>query len=631
MALLLYYHTVMFIKTILKTNPKNHKRYEYYRLCEGYRIGGKVRHHSIISLGLLEGIETKEGKKLLADRIESLVKGERSLFSDDIPVVIEKYARAAYKRIADEKLMDVSASLKTGETETVTDYQEVDLNSMNHDEARELGAEWMVRQTLNQLGLSSFLQEQCGFDQRQANTAMMHLISRAVYPASEHKTAEWIIQSSAVAELCSIETAKVSRHKLYAISKQLYQHKDKLEKHLSSKTNELFDLQDTILFYDLTNTYFEGRKVNSKIAAYGRSKEKRSDAKIVSMAAVINAEGFLKYSKIYQGNIADNETLETTIQDLSAHTSGAAGKPFIVMDAAFATKENLKMLREKEYKYICVSRIRLKDYKSVKAGRPKTIVLDNRNNPIELEIVKSPDDPDTFLYVHSHKKALKEASMNDHFSKAYEQDLTQIKEALHKKKGTKKLDKVWQRIGRLKERYPSANKHYHIEVAPDEKNINARDVTWHKNAVKPKSGEGVYFVQTNLSEKNETDLWTIYNTLTEIEATFRILKTDLSLRPVFHQKDEAMEAHLFLGLVAYQLVATIRYQLKVSGIHYDWRNIVRYMNTQKLITTTMKAKDGKLIRIKKSSTPRPEAKEIYEALKYKYQPYVMKKSVVPET
>ena len=148
----------MFIKTIVKTDQKTHKRYEYHRLCEGYRIGGKVRHRSIISLGLLEGIKTREEKKLLADRIESLVKGERSLFADDIPAIIEKYARAAYKRIVDEKLMDVSTSLKAGKTETVPDYQEVDLNSMNHDEARELGAEWMVQQTLNQLGLSSFLQ-----------------------------------------------------------------------------------------------------------------------------------------------------------------------------------------------------------------------------------------------------------------------------------------------------------------------------------------------------------------------------------------------------------------------------------------------------------------------------------------
>jgi transposase len=112
---------------------------------------------------------------------------------------------------------------------------------------------------------------------------------------------------------------------------------------------------------------------------------------------------------------------------------------------------------------------------------------------------------------------------------------------------------------------------------------------------------------------------------------FRVLKTDLSLRPVFHQKDENTEAHLFLGLLAYQLVSLIRYELKRHNIHHDWRNIVRIMNTQKLVTTSMKTKDGKLIRIKKSGLPRVKVSEIYDALNFRYQPYGMKKSVVPET
>ncbi|WP_010424833.1 IS1634 family transposase, partial [Anaerophaga thermohalophila] len=126
----------------------------------------------------------------------------------------------------------------------------------------------------------------------------------------------------------------------------LYKQKTAIEKGLSVKTNELFDLQDKIIFYDLTNTYFEGRKAGSKIARYGRSKEKRSDAKLVAMAAVINAEGFLKYSRIYQGNISDNKTLDKTISELSAHTSQTDRKPVIVMDAGIMTEDNAKMLKQ---------------------------------------------------------------------------------------------------------------------------------------------------------------------------------------------------------------------------------------------------------------------------------------------
>ena len=220
--------------------------------------------------------------------------------------------------------------------------------------------------------------------------------------------------------------------------------------------------------------------------------------------------------------------------------------------------------------------------------------------------------------------------MNDHFSQRYEEDLEHIREALYKKGGTKKLDKVWERIGRLKERYPTANKHYKIEVTPDEKKNKAIDLKWKKTPVKPKSEEGIYFIRTSLSKQEEKTIWTIYNTLTEIEATFRVLKTDLLLRPVFHKTDENVEAHLFLGLLAYQLVATIRHQLKAKNINHDWRNIVRIMNTQKEVSTSMKSKSGETIHIKKCSVPTASVKEIYDALQLKQQPYFMKKSVVPE-
>jgi len=620
----------MFIKTIVKTDKTTGKRYDYYRLCEGYRLGAKVRHRPILSLGRLEGIESKEDKKLLADRIEALLKGETALFAFDVPLVIERSAQEASKRILDKKLMDVNPLTKPKSANQNSDYEHIDLNSITHEEVRELGSEWLCRQTVDKLSLQTFLNKECLFSDEQAKTAVMHIISRAVYPASEHKTAQWIQANSSVAELCGVEAQKVHRNKLYEISKKLYTVKDKIERHLSTKTNELFDLQDRIIFYDLTNTYFEGRKGDIKIVRFGRSKEKRGDAKIVALAAVINAEGFLKYSKIYQGNMADVKTLETTISEISHLTSQSLRKPIIVMDAGISSEDNLAMLKEKQYDYICVSRSKLKDYQSAKADGTKTIVYDQRNNPIELEIVKSEGTDDAFLYVRSEQKAIKEVSMESHFSQHYEEALEQIKQSLHKKGGTKKLDKVWERVGRLKERYPTANKHYNISVDADATNTIAMNLTWTNITPKTKSGEGVYFVRTSLDKQQETTLWTIYNTLTEIEATFRVLKTDLSLRPIFHQKDENTEAHLFLGLLAYQLVATVRYQLKMHNINHDWRNIVRIMNTQKMVTSSMNTKDCKFITIKKSSKPNVQVQEIYQTLNYKQQPFFMKKSVVPE-
>lgn len=621
----------MFIKTIVKTDKKSGKRYDYYRLCEGYRLGNKVRHRTIISLGKLEGIDSKEDKKFLADMIEVLLKGDRQLFSFDVKPEVEKYARIFAKRIIDGNFLDIiPPAVPISAYKPEPSYENVDINSIEHEEAREIGAEWLCKQAIGQLGLDRLLTDTCGFSQTAANISLMHMVSRAVYPASENKTAQWIRENSAVAGLFDQAIDKITRFKLYTASNNLYNKKDIIEKQLSSKTNELFDLQDKIIFYDLTNTYFEGRKDGSKIAQFGRSKEKRGDAKIVAMAAVINAEGFLKYSRIYQGNISDSKTLNKTIEELSVHTSSTDRKPTVVMDAGIMTEDNAAMLKDKGYDYICVTRTKLKKYKQINQGADNTVVLDKNDNPINLSLVSKEGCTDTYMYVKSQQKAVKEASMHGHLCARYEEGIENIKAALSKKGGTKKLEKVWERIGRLKQKYPRANKHYSITVIPDDENKNVVDIKWVKNMIKPKENHGVYFIRTSLASKDEKTLWTIYNTLTEIEATFRILKTDLALRPVFHKNDNNIESHLFLGLLAYQIVATLRYQLKQKGINHDWRNIVRIMNTQKEITSKMKCEIGKTIMTKKCSNPTMEAKQIYDALGYKYNPYFMKKSVVPE-
>lgn len=623
----------MFIKTIVKTDKLTGKRYDYYRLCEGYRIGGSVRHRTIVNMGKLEGIDSKEDKKFLADLIERKLRGENHLFSFDVKPEIAQYASIYANRIINEKLLDIAPTgdLRRELPKNMSpDYENLDINSIQHEDVREIGAEWLCKQTLDKLELGRFLEQTLSFSAADSHQAQMHIISRAVYPASEHKTAQWIKENSSVSELCGVPMDKVNYTKLYSISQKLYKGKIALEKYLSDKTNELFDIADKIIFYDLTNTYFEGRKQGSKLAKFAKSKEKRSDAKIVALAAVINAEGFLKHSRIYQGNIADNATLEQTIEELSVYTSDNGRKPVVVMDAGIISDDNTIMLKDKGYDYIAVSRTKLKEYTVVNPDAQKVVVYDKREHPIELKHVKKDGCTDSYLYVRSQQKAKKEASMNEHFSQRYEQDLQTIKDALSKKGGIKKFDKVCERIGRLKERYPTANKHYTISVVPDQERSKAIDVTWTKTPVKPKTSEGVYFIRTNLQGNDEKTIWTIYNTLTEIEATFRVLRTDLALRPVFHKTDQNIEAHLFLGLIAYQLVATIRYQLKCKNIKVDWRNIVRKMNTQKEVTSVMQTKKNKTIRIKKCSTPNTNVRSIYDALGLKHQPYYLRKSVVPD-
>ncbi len=139
---------------------------------------------------------------------------------------------------------------------------------------------------------------------------------------------------------------------------------------------------------------------------------------------------------------------------------------------------------------------------------------------------------------------------------------------------------------------------------------------------------GVYFIRTSLKAEEEETVWIIYNTVREIESAFRCLKTDLDLRPVYHKNDDATLAHLYLGLLAYSLVNTLRYQLKAKGIRHDWQEIVRITNTQKVVTTYGKNTFDETIYVRRCTDPNEKVRAIYQALGYKNYPFVKRKSVV---
>lgn len=609
----------MFIKAIPKTDKTTGKSYHYYRLCESYRLGEKVRHRSILSLGILVELADKKDFKFLADRIEQLLGGKPSLFA--CPPAVEKLAQKYYSQIIEGKLVD-----RVSLPQTAKSLQTVDLDSVAIENVREIGSEWMCYQAINQLGLRGYF-EKAGFTSEDIDLSLMHIISRAVCPASEHATAEWLQDNTALCELMGIKAASVSHHKLYRISRLLYEHRDGIEQYLSHKTSELFDLQDKIILYDLTNTYFEGRKQNSQIAMFGNSKEKRKDAKLVTLALVVNIEGFVKYSKIYRGNIGETTTLEAMLNELSVQTSSTGRKPLVVMDAGIADEDNLKMLKSKGYDYLCVTRSKLKDYVAVKNLGEPVVITDRRDNPVELLMVEKEGIDDSLLYVRSERKATKELSMHENFTSHFETGLNQILQGIQKKGGTKKAEKVWERIGRLKEKYPSAHRFFDIQVSTE--NNVVKNLFWIRIIPASRKPEGVYFLRTSIKEIDEVTFWNIYNTIREIESSFRTLKSDLEMRPVFHKSDENTMAHLFLAVLAYQMVSSIRYQLKAKGIHHDWSHIVRIMNTQKAATVTMQDKDDQKIYIRKCSKPEAKACEIYDALNYKHQPWI-KKSVLPE-
>ena len=609
----------MYFKFSLRYNKDKQQSDAYYRLVESYRNAeGRVCHRTILNIGFIDDDYTADQLNQTATILNNRYEQKQSLFEPTDPAVIE-LADTLWQRIIKDKRLDLMLHNPAS--------RHIDADTMRHSNVREIGSEWICHQTLQELGITQVLAT-AGFTEEQIQLAATQIVSRAVYPASELKTASWIKENSAIGELTGQDCDKITKDKLYESALRLYTIKDQLEQHLSHRTNELFDISDKIVLYDLTNTYFEGQYNSSDLAKYGRSKEKRNDAKLVVLALVINIYGFIKYSCIHEGNMADCKNLSLVIDTLSRRTN--APNPVVVMDAGIATEENLAMIRAKGYHYLCVSRTKLKDYEAI-SGRLTVLLETKSKRQVRLKAVSNNKNTDYFLEVASEDKYETANSMRSQFEQRFELELQKIAQSLQRKGGVKKAAKVHQRIGRARERYPSVQYYYDIEVTLSEDNTKATALSWSKNEqqyAKKEAMLGIYFLRTSLLLEDEVMIWNIYNTIREIESSFRTLKTDLDLRPVYHKSDAGTMAHLHLGLLAYWIVNTVRCKLKAHGINSNWKEIVRIGNTQKIITTHGINTAGVVIGVRKCSEPNEQLKNIQSILLIKPKPFTKRKSVV---
>ena len=262
----------MFFKTHSRINPQTGRLSIYYRLVENSRnVLGKVYQRSIMGVGFMDDVSTEELHRI-ADGLNERIYGQVALFEDSAKV--SDYIEHLYRRLVKEKRIDRVQDSRQRASDC--DWQCIDLNSIENRDVRELGGEWLCLQTVRRLGIDRYLESR-GWSEQECALALAHIVCRTVYPASELKTVRYMQENSSICELLGLEADSITKDRLYGISHRLYAEKDGLENHLSRKTNELFDLEDKIILYDLTNTYFEGVMRESELARHGRSKEKRSD------------------------------------------------------------------------------------------------------------------------------------------------------------------------------------------------------------------------------------------------------------------------------------------------------------------------------------------------------------------
>ncbi len=290
---------------------------------------------------------------------------------------------------------------------------------------------------------------------------------------------------------------------------------------------------------------------------------------------------------------------------------GAPSGATVVMDAGIATEANLSWLRAQGYHYVVVSKLRERQFDPALA----TEVQSAGEHTIKIQRVLD-EQGHALLYCHSPAREQKDRAIDAAKTAGFEAVLLKLQAGLSKPRGTRDLAKIMERLGRAKQRYSRAAQHYQVEVSKDDSGTQVRAITWTKR-IKPGSAAahpGVYCLRTTLVEWDNATLWRTYTMLTNLESVFRSLKTDLGLRPVFHQIDRRVEGHLFITVLAYHFVHTLRLQLKAEGIDDSWETLRETLSTQRRVTATLQRRDGRAVHVRKATRPEPQHQTINKIL-----------------
>jgi transposase len=600
----------MFIRKTATRNKSANESYFTFRLVTSERTGKQVRQITLLNLGRLFDLPQDDWPRLCA-RIEALLAGQAGMLreSEVIETLAQRYA-ARLIVAAPEPAPPAVPSAPSGSPakSAASDpvFAEVDVTSLQLIQPRSAGVEAAGLAAMDWLGIDPILTD-LGFNGIQRAAVAGSLIGRMAAPGSELATWRWLGERSALGELLGVNFDTMPLMQLYRTSDLLIRHRDKIEEALFGRIQDLFGLPVTVTLYDLTNTYFEGTAAGIPKAARGRSKEKRSDCPLVTLGLVLDGSGFVRRSKMFAGNVAECTTLEDMLKGLTA-PKGA----LVIMDAGIATEANIAWLKKQEYRYLVFSRERGRQFDPDQA----VDTLTASNEMIQLQRVLSKNGTEVRLYCHSTGRDTKETAIAGRFVTRFETGLTKLAAGLSKPRAQKKLADIQQRIGRLKEKSRGIGQHYEITVTPDETGTKAAAVAWTKTPVEGSmlTHPGVYCLRSNETTWDAAKLWHTYTMLTDLEAVFRGLKSELGLRPVYHHKEERTEGHLFITVLAYQLVQTIRRKLEAAGETISWSRLREILSVQQRVTATFRQRDGRTLHVRKTTVAEPALRKIYDAL-----------------
>jgi transposase len=599
----------MYIRRALTRRAVSGETYHTYRLVESRREGNRVRQITLLNLG--RHFELAEAQwPLLCARLEELRSNQATLLPVELPERVESLAQ----KLAGHLLTRAPAVAVEPE------YVEVDVHSVQLTQPRSVGVEQVALWALAQLGLEPILAA-LGIPAIPRALILAQIVGRMAQPGSELSTWHWLHETSALGELLGLSfAAEGSLMRLYRAADVLLKHKAAIEAQLFQQIQDLFQLEATVTWYDLTNTYFEGVQTGNTQAKHGHSKEKRTDCPLVTLGLVLDGSGFVRRSEVFAGNAVECRTLAGMLTGLKT-PPGA----LVVMDRGIATEANLGWLREQGYRYLVVSR-------EAERRFPEGPVTVTTAGDDTLTVQKVVDEAaqEVRLYCHSPQREAKERGIAERFCRRFEQGLAKLAEGLARPRGERRPDRIQERIGKLKQRSFGAGQHYTITVETNPEQTRVTGLTWTQT---PKPGSmlttpGVYCLRSTELDWSEQRLWQTYTLLTDLEAVFRSLKSELGLRPIFHSKESRTGAHLFISVLAYQCVQLIRRQLKVKGIDTSWVGLRQTLSVQRRVTVTFTQKDGRTLHVRKATQPEGILRTIYHVLGLDPLPGGTKKQIV---
>ena len=486
------------------------------------------------------------------------------------------------------------------------EWVEVDSKRVRVERVRDFGGYWLGLQLLEKLGLIALLERLLPLGREDIPWPMMALtlvLMRLCEPSSELRIAEHAYEWSVLGDLLGIPADKVNDDRLYRALDKLLPHKTELEKHLKVRLGELFHLEYDLLLYDITSTYFEGTCEGNKEARYGYSRDKRSDCKQVCIGLVVSREGMPLGYELFAGNRADVSTVKEIVEKIEKQY-GKANRIW-VMDRGMISEKTLALLRSEGRRYIVgTPRGQLRQFEarlSSEEGWEKI------TEGLSARLIAAEDGKEWFILCRSEARGSKEKAMLARFEERIEAGLKKLAESCA---GERKLRQVTveRRIGALLSKNSRAKGLFKVRVGSRED--GGASIEWEK-LEKPAQWaalkQGSYLLRTNVEGEVE-ELWRSYIQLTEAEAAFRIEKSDLRIRPIWHQKEERVGAHILVCFLGYVVWKTLGQMCKEAGLGNEPRKVFDEIAQIKVVDVVMPTKSGVAIRKRCIAQPtKPQA------------------------